>query len=258
MSDKPILFSGPMVRAIVEGRKTQTRRALPQAHPEFPKHNHLRLDVLAFDPNHPEVWFWDGVYDRVGASYPIRYAVGDRLYVREAWQGLTFGDYEPTSNWPCDYRYRATDPLADCDVEIRGYPWRPSIHMPRRASRLTLIVTDVRVQRLQDISEADALEEGATQRPACHGFRSMENGWSMDWDQVGRISRFAGGIHPRGKGKPLSERDISLGCARMAFASYWNELAGPGTTWLDNPWIVAITFDTHHCNIDALAKDAAE
>jgi hypothetical protein len=82
--------------------------------------------------------------------------------VRETWQGLTFGDFRPTKHKPCEVRYFATDPCADLDAEARGYGWRPSIFMPRFASRLTLTVAAVRVQRLQDISEADAIAEGVT------------------------------------------------------------------------------------------------
>jgi hypothetical protein len=84
MTDRPIIFSAPMVRALLDGRKTQTRRVIPQAHPRLPHHNQIRMDVLTFDPKEPEVWYWDGVHDRVGASYRLPYAPGDRLYVREA------------------------------------------------------------------------------------------------------------------------------------------------------------------------------
>jgi len=118
--------------------------------------------------------------------------------------------------------------------------------MPRWASRLTLIVIDVRVQRLQDISEADAEAEGATSRPKCHGFQGMYPGWSMDWSKVGERSDYATG----GPG-PLQERDISLGDARMAFANYWGSLNGPGA-WEANPWVVALTFAVHRCNIDQM------
>lgn len=136
MTDKPILFSGPMVRAILDGRKTQTRRII------------TRSNLME----------WDGKEMR---PIPVGFAPGDRLWVRETWQGLSYGDYLPTKSQVCDLRYAATDMLRDADKDVRGYPWRPSIHMPRWASRLTLIVEDVSVQRLQDITEADAQAEGA-------------------------------------------------------------------------------------------------
>lgn len=218
MADRPILFSGPMVRAIIEGRKTQTRRVL-KSQPEYRG---------GFGCEHdPEEWGWaDENGDHISVLDVAPYRKGNRLYVREAWQALSFGDYEPTIHRPYDLRYAATDPLADCDADVRGYPWRPSIHMPRGASRLTLIVTDVRVQRLQEISEDDAVAEGTRQ------------------DRVG-AGTFIGREGPRNLVTPWPT-------AREAFADLWDSLAKPGATWADNPWVVAITFDTHHCNIDAM------
>ncbi|WP_304615869.1 hypothetical protein [Paracoccus sp. (in: a-proteobacteria)] len=103
------------------------------------------------------------------------YAPGDRLWVRESWQGLSYGDYLPTKSQVCDLRYAATDPLTGMDAHVRGYPWRPSVHMPRWASRITLHITDVRVQRLQDISRGDAMSEGCP-------FPNMQNGPDpRDW-----------------------------------------------------------------------------
>lgn len=108
MPDMPILFSDAMIRALLEGRKTQTRRL---------------------------------------TSSPLAKAQpGDRLWVREAWQ--RHGSH---------VLYRADDAAGHITS-----PWRPSIHMPRSASRLTLLVTSVRRQRLHDITEEDALAEGVT------------------------------------------------------------------------------------------------
>jgi hypothetical protein len=130
-------------------------------------------------------------------------------------------------------------------------PWRPSIHMPRWASRLTLTVTGVRVQRLQEISEADARSEGASWRLGCSGFLGKDAGWSMDWSRVGEMSAFAH-RKPGGPAKaPLTEKDISLPDARMAFASYWNSLHGPDA-WDANPWVVALTFTVQRGNIDQI------
>ena len=77
MTDKPMLFSAPMIRALLDGRKHQTRRKLPDTHPKFPDHCYMSLDVLS-DPQ--EVWYWDGVHERVGSSYRVPYAPGDRLF----------------------------------------------------------------------------------------------------------------------------------------------------------------------------------
>lgn len=210
MAERPIIFSAPMVRAMLDGRKTQTRRVLPLAHPKFSHQNVLDPDMLV---DKQYVWFWDGVHDCVGASWPLPYAPGDRLWVRE--NCATWGDHEAI--------YRADDAveygLAVSDGKF-GAKWkaRPSIHMPRWASRLTLTVTDVRVQRLQDISEADAVAEG------CDAVLALT------------IKR-PNGAHP---GNP-----------RECYCDLWNSLHGPGA-WDANPWVVAVTFTVQRGNIDQI------
>ncbi|MDW9960953.1 hypothetical protein GOB20_24735 [Sinorhizobium meliloti] len=198
MADRPILFSAPMVRALLDDRKTQTRRMLkPQ--PD---------DIL------------EGQIPR-----QLRIAGGDRLWARETWQGLSFGDYRPTKSSLCEVRYAATDPCADLDAEARGYPWRPSIFMPRWASRLTLIVSDVRVERLQDISEADAIAEGAEQYSSS---TKLSRPFNPDWK----------------------------GIYREGYAELWNAINGAGA-WEANPWVAAYTFTVIKQNIDQIEKVAA-
>lgn len=217
MTDRPIIFSAPMVRALLAGTKTQTRRLLLRSHPKFPDHNQIRTDVLAFDPARPAAWYWDGIYDRVGASYPIRYALGDRLWVREA--------YAKDDLIDTGARYVATDAISDLR---RKYP---SIHMPRWASRLTLTVTEVRVQRLQEISEDDAQAEGCLMDP-----EPDENGHRMPAEIA----------HERGG-------DVGWDSARDWYADLWDSLHGPGA-WEVNPWVVAVSFTVAKGNIDQLAN----
>lgn len=207
MTDRPILFSATMVRALLAGTKTQTRRVLPNSEgvKEVRRPNDLTWEfVYHGNPEGPHV-------------RPPRIDAGDRLWVRETWQGLSFGDYLPTKSSQCEVRYAATDPCADLDVEARGYPWRPSIFMPRFASRLTLTVTDVRVERLQDISEADALAEGIDR------IQFPERG---DW-----------------------------GWPQRKYGELWDSINGPGA-WNSNPWVAAYSFEVHHSNIDQMAKEA--
>jgi hypothetical protein len=118
MTDRPIIFSGPMVRALLDGRKVMTRRL---------------------------------------AASPLRKCQpGDRLYVRENWRA---DDFAPDDAGCTIYM---ADAPADALRETKGViKWRPCIHMPRTRSRLTLIVTATKVERLQDISEANAHDEGA-------------------------------------------------------------------------------------------------
>lgn len=177
MTDRPILFSAPMVRALLAGTKTQTRRtfkgieSLPNGNFHIAGNGGGIVGVREEDvPKH--------------APDYVRIQVGDRLWVRETWQGLTCGDYRPTKQEPCEVRYAATDSCADLDVEVRGYPWRPSIFMPRFASRLTLTVTDVRVERLQDISEADAIAEGVGGTEFWREDRPASICYSVLWDSI--------------------------------------------------------------------------
>lgn len=181
MTDRPIIFSGPMIRALIAGTKTQTRR-------------------LATSP--------------LAKCLP-----GDRLYVREAFAS-TFCPGMGTSD-PV-FVYRDVDNRTDY-----GGPWRPSIHMPRAASRLTLVVKDVRRQRLQEIGD--------------------------DWraEGVREVTYNGQTYYDYGTGAHRAEAD---GVACHPFQTLWNSLHGdkPGEAWRDNPEIVALTFDVHVQNIDSL------
>jgi hypothetical protein len=146
MKERPILFSAPMVRAILEGRKTQTRRVAKQT-----ANGHLKQlgGHRRWHPADPEA--------RLASPYG---QPGDRLWVREAWAYYGGDEYLYQQQNECVW-YRAHD-IGD---PVPGVRWRPSIHMPRWASRITLEVTGVRVERLQDISEADAVAEGIEAPP---------------------------------------------------------------------------------------------
>ncbi len=138
MTDRPILFSAPMIRAILAGTKTQTRRTI--------KGEGLFVSSGAID-GHGVVSMTDAGIREVRCPYG---QPGDRLWVRETWLTVMGED----TFYRADY---AHDPAGD---RAHGVAWKPSIHMPRSRSRITLEVTGVRVQRLQAISEADAVAEG--------------------------------------------------------------------------------------------------
>lgn len=173
MKERPIIFNDEMVRAILDGLKTQTRRivnGVPSSH-DF--HGWVLSSTSAKDEG-KACW-------AIGKSpllnKPIRVrcpfgAVGDRLWVREAWARYNIDSHSH------DVAYRATPPEDWC----KGGRWRSSVHMPRWASRITLEITDVRVERLQDITEEDAHTEGmcwgnfGTPREAFHRlWESREN-----------------------------------------------------------------------------------
>jgi hypothetical protein len=164
VKEHPILFSGPMVRAILEGRKTQTRRVVkPQPSDDwmngtnwqeyYKPGKHQVLEKNLWVENH-----------ETGKEIPCRYGKpGDRLWVRE-----TF-NVEPMITDE-DFYNTYLKPIYRADDKWKIIPkWKPSIFMPRWASRITLEITDVRVERLQDISYADVLAEGT---PTLIGFNS--------------------------------------------------------------------------------------
>jgi hypothetical protein len=164
LRERPILFSGPMVRALLDGSKTQTRRALrvqpPASVREFCTFHNPKGDGLAhfgFDPVERELQDWFAV-----CPYG---QTGDRLWVRENFDPIYPQDPSYNGGKPIEYDYRATYTHGDRLGDLVGVPkkWKPSIHMPRWASRITLEITGVRVERLQDISEADAKAEGIEQ-----------------------------------------------------------------------------------------------
>ncbi len=205
MTDRPILFSGPMVRALLDGRKTQTRRDLTKTFARYPQLEGYETNgtlkpidgrsVPCVEFVHSNLGLWhpeENPSGRSGWYVPLKAAVGDRLWVKESWWIATMYSYGTTPGGceisPPPLAHRKRDPVHyDADgnppnVGNRTYGpeglrggsfaapdpyavWlkKPSIHMPRWASRLTLIVSDVRVERLQDISEEDAIAEGMVQ-----------------------------------------------------------------------------------------------
>lgn len=161
MKERPILFSGPMVRALLDGRKTRTRRVVkPQ--PEW------SCSPLEFT-NSPGVWAPNEAEDYRRCPYGVP---GDRLWVRETWQRVVPLLIDPTTK----YEYLAT-------VRDGCHParWKPSIHMPRVASRITLEVVRVRVERVQQITEADAIAEGCG-RAECGALAVLE--YCRLWNEI--------------------------------------------------------------------------
>ncbi|HEX5750039.1 MAG TPA: hypothetical protein VFZ09_27665 [Archangium sp.] len=174
--ERPILFSGPMVRAILHGRKTQTRRVVKPQPPSMEAVRSLSGD--GFSPH----LMRDGTWTVAGPVWAVRKLLGteprwrcpygrpgDRLWVRESWGVLgNIREASAEDQFTAHVEYSADLAKRTMTVHMdqwrgsyeRRGKWRPSIHMPRWASRITLEVTGVRVERLHDISEADAQAEG--------------------------------------------------------------------------------------------------
>lgn len=216
MGDKPILFSGPMIRALLDGRKTMTRRVLKPAFQYMLKDQHDRWD--SFSEEHWQRLYAGTFEDGTRCIQSLPYAPGDRLWCREAfsYSWAVKDDPEARHLMPCWY-------WADGDHPTYG-DWakpKPSIHMPRWASRLTLTVTAVKVERLQDITGMDAMREGVS-IPA-----------------------------------HIPQDGADLDCARREFKSLWTSIHGPGA-WEANPWVAAITFTVERRNIDTPTPEQRE
>lgn len=180
MAIKPILFNTEMVRAILDGKKTCTRWIVKGAIPDD-----AMWGYTMFTPK--GCISCRGVYaDEYGEKFfRLPYQQGDILYVRETWQFLyELDDNEQPVEETGKYYYAATDiTLFNTYVDENGVkhdyvPWRPSIHMPKEAARIWLKVTDVRVERLQDMTDDDAEAEG------CFDYTSTALGFPDVWDST--------------------------------------------------------------------------
>lgn len=188
MTERPIIFSAPMVRAILKGQKTQTRRVQGrvQVRPDGMSAERL-LAAMSLCP-----------YGKPG----------DRLWVREAWGFETRTEDDPLLEPVATYRADEVEHLHPVNR------WRPAIHMPRHLSRITLEVTAVRVERLQDISEADAIAEGVVEHQT---LRTGTRACNLD----------GGMMHACG---PVP-----------VYRTLWESINGPGS-WDANPWVWVVEF----------------
>lgn len=205
-----ILFSAPMVRATIDGRKTQTRRILkpqPQILDELASEEQESLEI------ENRLFGEEGRW--IVLAKPLPDEVGVLRWVREPWRTIEDWNHRPPRDLPpavAPIQYEATQ-----QGQVSG-KLRPGMFLPRWASRLTLEVTAVRVERLQDISEADAVAEGAY---------PCEHGWSYG-------------------GSPLAGAT-----ARGAYYCLWESINGAGS-WAANPWVIVRTFDVIKANIDVV------
>lgn len=199
MASKPILFSTPMVQAILDGRKTQTRRVVkingcpitsPKESLELTKEGLIYHSICS-----------------MSGYYKLLCQPGDILWVRETWAKVSSGIIE----YKADYKEPFTG-STEIDHIGNKIKWRPSIHMPRTAARIFLKVTNVRVERLQEITPKDAWEEGC------------------------RIGNF----FPWEKHIP----ELQQQCRDILFKSLWDGLnAKRGYGWDINPWVWVYEFE---------------
>jgi hypothetical protein len=224
MKEKPILFSGDMIRAILDGSKTQTRRivnpplmnvwgqGVPNSHP-----NHYCVHARIASYGEPDEW----VKCRYGKP-------GDQLWVRETWATPdNYNHLKPSDLIPMPVAYRATE-----EYPLYYTKWRPSIFMPRWASRITLEIESIDVEQVQCISEFDALAEGI-----------------MTWND------------PEGANYLDYSDELPFGCdnARHSFQTLWDSInAKRGYSWDSNPWVWVVKFAIKGRNSAQLLVQATE
>lgn len=230
MKERPILFSAPMVRAILDGTKTQTRRALKTQPVECtmnpPRFARRKVGDIFLCPDffEPSTWVFvectgRGSFHNMGSiTFADKHCPygkpGDRLWVREthAPQADCWGAFQrrmdDDKTGPDPIIHYAAD-NGDAFVD----KWRPSIHMPRWASRILLEIVSVRVERLQEISEADAVAEGMT--------RQLRNALGCAAEE--------------------SVETFNARQARSTFGVLWDAINGPGS-WAANPWVWVVEF----------------
>lgn len=169
MSTKPILFNTEMVKAILDGRKTVTRRVI-QPHYKDGEAG-FRINRRTADGVITGIEYYDEEECGTGRYIQPPYQIGDILYVRETWKRIPGA----SSKGGFAYKYKASEEGRYWD-KVSGFKWKPSIHMPKEAARIWLKVTNVRVERLQDITPKQAGEEGVT--------------WETDNSGIYRIMKF--------------------------------------------------------------------
>ncbi len=233
MKERPILMSAPMVQALLAGSKTQTRRVVkPQ--PRYDADWDGGSYYITLHKDRRALGLIASCKDPRNASLLLETCPygqpGDVLYVREAWRKLPDGS--------TTYRASYTD------QEAAAAKWKPGIHLPKSESRLWLKIVSVRVERLQDISEADAVAEGiehvcdwptgehdgtsAVTRALYRNYLSTEKSTAADpYDIVATLAGVA--------------EIAAQAWARASYRSLWESINGPGS-WDENPWVWRVEF----------------
>lgn len=207
MKEKPILFNTPMVQAILDGRKTMTRRIVNIDASEWGNTN-----VRATDQDSVEQLFKHRIFCDETQIVKCRYGKPiDMLWVRETWMENPNVDFFPDE----PYYFKASK--SKQFLEEWPNSWRPSIHMKKDAARIWLQIEEIRVERLQDISEEDAKAEGI--------------------EEYGPFGEYKGSIHPSGG----CMRYRAYGKASRAFEDLWVEINGEDS-WKATPWVWVIKF----------------
>ncbi|MGY8872174.1 MAG: hypothetical protein ACKVJE_17180 [Pseudomonadales bacterium] len=232
-----LLFKADMVNALLDGRKTQTRRIMKQQPKPFNGVASVSGDfawptrfsgasTISCKPTGPTGWIEKEKLCPYGDK-------GDLIYVRETFRLWSSAD-ECGCESPCECPSNNT-PLYRATHKNSEVTWKPSIHMPRWASRLTLKITSVRVEQLQNVSEEDAKAEGIR-------YHSLYDEW--------------GGVEPHPASTPSLKQWRWYETPQQAFEWLWKS-AYSTESWGANPWVWVIEFEVIKANVDTVLKELA-
>lgn len=236
--EHPIIFTGLMVQAIMENKKTMTRRMLK---PQPLRHDDIIKMPINLEDYSKEIKKWskkgyrviytDGILSgMIGPK--VKYNVGDLLWVRESFNIELYPVAPEGDKDELLYYYKATE------KEFTDMRWKPSIHMPKSAARIWLEITDLKIERLQSISEEDILSEGVRYHVSQDNHVLFEIGDNRAWDfmpEQWKIDRY---VENRGKEKHVTtEKEIMF----AHWAELWCSINGR-ESWETNPWVLALSF----------------
>lgn len=227
MKIKPILFSTPMVTAILNGTKTQTRRALKQQperhHWEIFSHHKLNISTITTQ-NGLFFKFWDSIEKNQDQNITVKakYNIGDIIWVRETWQ-ITHFLHPSDENY--GFIYKASENGLEWQNSDKNWKWKPSIFMPKNACRIFLKVTNVRVERLQKITQEDCISEG------------IENFWNDNTN----VNAFRNYLATK-KELKKNHWDHVADDALHSFKSLWQSINGV-ESWYENPFVFVYDFE---------------
>lgn len=235
MKERPILFSGPMVNAILAGRKTQTRRIVKPQPVDCGDIKHLVDEYFSRQVT------GDGMREDFKCPYG---KIGDRIWVRETWRPSRQPQNGGLS--VMGIKFAADDSIIPDQradklwTMARANSWRPSIHMPRWASRIALEITGVRVERLNDITESDSEAEGVSPH--------VEQKWWQGYYKNDPLCHTCLPAKPDGSApdslievKPYRDLSHMNRTAKREYELLWNRINGPDS-WQQNPWVWVIEF----------------
>jgi len=222
------MFNSEEVRAIIAGTKTMFREVIKPQPIQLEGFSDVYFDC--YSKGNSWNWYIKGNKQPLGTIAECPYRVGQKIFVKEE---IAHGGY-----FGACFVYCADGTNSSKLWQTHwSRHFRPANYMKQEHSRITLEITDIKVERLAEISKEDAIKEGATSRPNCDGYANRYEGWCMNWNKVGEASKWASNR------KTLSESDICMGFAQYAFGNFWNaNHKKPEEKFEVNPFVWVVDF----------------